>query len=180
MEGLKVKKEHKELAILLSLAVFLFIIGWTLGIAPVNDEIRKYQLKSVEAQAKMKLTSEIQKLQKQENEYGEFLFEYEQRLNALAKVTALANESGLEVLSMEPSEAPEEFFTKYILNLNVRTNFVSLFKFLKKLEAMKPPFVVRELDLGEMSKRSHNNRLPNQGGRISASLRLEGLMKKEV
>lgn len=177
MALLKFTESQKEGGIKWGAGFLFFLIGWGLLAQPGIQKVALIKKKNEEAKIRSRLAGEIRGLRKEYGKLNEFLLPRGDRHRFLGKVTTLTKASGLEIVSLAPSEEPGESYVRSILNLNVRAPFPSLVQFLNQLEEIKPLILVPSLKISSLSGREPGSQA---GGRVEASLTLESYMKKET
>ena len=175
MLNVKLSENQKEWAIKGGSGFLFSLIGWFLVVQPGIQKTNALKEKSEEARVKSQLISEIRPLRKQYKKLEEWLLPASSRHAFLGKMAALTKASGLEIVSLEPAEEPEEYYARLILTMNVRTRFPSLIRFLNQLEEMKPLVSVSRMRIGAMSQREPPS---SAGGKVEVSLTFESTMKK--
>jgi hypothetical protein len=151
--------------------IVFMILGWILAIQPVKEEIQLKNNKLKTMTARSEAIQEIHSIQKQIDSMGGKLFVGKDRNMLLSQISALANESGMEVASIVPSEDRKDVIPMLIFTLHLNTPFISFVRLLEKLEAMTPPLVVGNFSMERSGFGGEDNRTSE------ATLVVQGLMK---
>ena len=177
MAKIRIPEEQKQAVITIAAGILFLILGWMLAIQPFIRKLHGFEKMKADIRSRKEIISEMKDLKKQSEKLSESLFGAEDQHSILGKITSMTNQSGLQVLSMEPAEKIEDKFVREVVNLRVNANFKSLVRFFEKIESMRPTMVVTQLGMGQ-GQHSFGGSEASAAGFIETYIILEGLMKE--
>jgi len=177
MAALRIREQHKDLAIKILLAVGLCTAFFYALIRPVFSESILLRQQIQDSQAKIKLSKDVQQL-KDELQVAEQPFAaMSMRSSLVGRISDIANKKKLDVQTLTPKTTPEGEYVVIKVEISAQAPFFSLLNFLKDMETLEPPFSVSSLSLVQLP---YVRTRENPSGKQQIRLSMETLLLKQA
>ena len=147
MATLKINEQQKEWAIKAGAGLVTILLCYAAVVHPVFQDIALLQQKILDSQKRMELHREMLVLT--ENLIGrEKVFAaFADRSILLGKISDLANQNQIDIQTLTPRTDPEGDYLKLQIELQGRSSFFSVLKFLQAVEKMDTAVKIKDISL---------------------------------
>jgi type II secretory pathway component PulM len=153
MAGRELKERSKEKMIQAGVALACILAAYFFLIKPAASEIYTLRESIRTSQSRLKLFEEIVVLTAKEKELRRLFEEQTNKSLLIGKIADAASKERISVQSVTPKDEPSGEYTKMILEMDLRSPFTALVRYLGACEKMKPIFRVKAISITKETER---------------------------
>lgn len=147
MAELKLKERHKEWAIFGAVAVICAFSAFSVLITPALNKSRELRNGIETSQKRIELHQSIVNLRAELKDLESSFATMADRPILTGRVSDLASKSRIEVSGVSPKDIVQVPYNKFLLEVDMKSSFSTLLKYLATIETMSPVFNVNDLTI---------------------------------
>ena len=134
----KFSEKRKEKTIKVALMIFSLALGYFWAVHPVFEKSKRLKAETISLKKRVVIATAINVLKSELSKLEENFWPHGSERDIRGKVTSDAVESNFDVQSLTPKTIPQKNYTKLVIDFKGESDFMSLIKFLTKIENLHP------------------------------------------
>ncbi len=182
MSTVKINEQQKEWSIKAVAGVATFIFCYMVMIHPVFKDIATSRQSIMDSKKRQELYQEVQGLKVRLDSFESVLATLTERSQLLGMISDIAGRTQLRVETLTPRTAPDGGYIQLRMEMEGRSTFFSLLKFLQSVEKIGAAIKVRDVSiLWSLPASSEEDFSPREGEySLQVQLLFETLLKQRV